>query len=277
MKRRMGWLGVIAGIAGAAWTASGQAGKNVDWPAYSGDKGSTKYSAVDQINKDTVGTLQIAWRQSGVPAELKAIWGANATAPTNWQHTPIMVDGLLYMHSGVGSVVALDPASGKVVWFDEPAHEPGRPPARGGSSRGIAYWKNGNESRIFALYGSSLIALNAKTGKRYPDFGTDGAIDLTKVGYDRGGVTGYRNSSGPIVVRDVVIVGGVPAPATDYLNERVKATKEAPPDDVRGFDAKTGKHLWTFHVRITHSSSGTQVPACHSGGRVPCAPEGTGQ
>jgi len=248
VKRSLCWFGVIAGIAGAAWTASGQAGKSVDWPAYSGDKGSTKYSAVDQIDKETVGKLQIAWRQSGVPAELKAIWGANATASTNWQHTPIMVDGLLYMHSGVGSVVALDPTSGKVVWFDEPAHEPGRPPARGGSSRGIAYWKNGNESRIFALYGSSLIALNAKTGKRYPDFGTDGAIDLTKVGYDRGGVTGYRNSSGPIVVRDVVIVGGVPAPATDYLNERVKATKEAPPDDVRGFDAKTGKHLWTFHV-----------------------------
>ena len=44
------------------------------------------------------------------------------------------------------------------------------------------------------------------------------------------------------------MVGGVPAPATDYLNERVKATKEAPPDDIRGFDAKTGKHLWTFHV-----------------------------
>lgn len=244
----MCWFGVIAGIATAVWTASGQTGKNVDWPAYSGDTGSTKYSAVDQVNRDTVSKLQIAWHQSGVPAELKAIWGASATASTNWQHTPIMVDGLLYMHSGVGSVVALDPTSGKVVWFDEPAHEPGQPPARGGSSRGIAYWRNGSDSRIFALYGSSLIALNAKTGKRYPDFGTDGAIDLAKVGYDRGGVTGYRNSSGPIVVRDVVIVGGVPAPATDYLNERVKATKEAPPDDVRGFDAKTGKHLWTFHV-----------------------------
>jgi quinoprotein glucose dehydrogenase len=49
-------------------------------------------------------------------------------------------------------------------------------------------------------------------------------------------------------VRDVIVVGGVPAPATDYLNERVKATKEAPPDDIRGFDAKTGKLLWTFHV-----------------------------
>src|SRR4029079_15203946 len=119
---------------------------------------------------------------------------------------------------------------------------------RGSSTRGVAYWENGNDSRIFAMNGANLIALHAKTGRRYSDWGTNGIVDLTRVGYDRGGVTGYRNSSGPIVVRDVVIVGGVPAPATDYLNERVKATKEAPPDDVRGFDAKTGKHLWTFHV-----------------------------
>ena len=231
----------------AAWNATGKDEKIHNWPAYSGDKASTKYSPLDQINKDTVGKLSIAWRQSGVPAELKATW-PDASAPANWQNTPIMVDGLLYMSSGVGNVVALDAATGRVLWFDVPPHDEGKAPPRGASTRGVAYWANGNDSRIFAMNGANLIALNAKTGKRYPDWGTNGAIDLTKAGYDRGGVTGYRNSSGPIVVRDVVIVAGVPSPATDYLNERVKATKEAPPDDVRGFDARTGKHLWTFHV-----------------------------
>ena len=90
--------------------------------------------------------------------------------------------------------------------------------------------------------GPNLIALNAKTGKRYADWGTNGADRSDEGRLRPGGVTGYRNSSGPIVVSDVIVVGGVPAPATDYLNERVKATKEAPPDDIRGFDAKTGKH-----------------------------------
>ncbi|HZJ33835.1 MAG TPA: pyrroloquinoline quinone-dependent dehydrogenase [Vicinamibacterales bacterium] len=247
MKNRLQWLSVVAIVVGAAWTVTGKDDKNHDWPAYSGDKASTKYSPLDQINKDTVGKLQIVWRQSGVPEELKAAYpGANA--PGNWQNTPLMVDGLLYMSSGVGTVVALDAATGKVVWFDVPPSVDGKGPARGGSSRSVAYWANGNDSRIFTMSGANLIALNAKTGKRYPDWGTNGAIDLTKVGYDRGGVTGYRNSSGPIVVRDVIVVGGVPAPATDYLSERVKATKEAPPDDIRGFDAKTGKLLWTFHV-----------------------------
>src|SRR5262249_7490432 len=162
----------------------------------------------------------IAWRQAAVPAELKAMF-PDAQGPTNWQNTPIMVDGLLYMSSGVGVIVALDAETGKVVWFDTPSHEDGQPPARAGSTRGGAYWANGQagdkDARIFAMNGANLIALNAKTGKRYPDWGTNGQIDLTKVGYDRGGVTGYRNSSGPIVVRDVVVVGGVPAPATDYL------------------------------------------------------------
>src|SRR5438045_6438657 len=152
----MWWLGVVAIAVGAAWTVTGKGEKAHDWPAYSGDKGSTKYSSLDQINKDTVGKLQIAWRQSGVPAELKAVW-TGATAPGNWQNTPIMVDGLLYMSSGVGSVVALEAATGKVVWFDVPTHDEGRAPPRGSSSRGVAYWGNGNDSRIFAIFGSSLI------------------------------------------------------------------------------------------------------------------------
>src|SRR5215813_13194453 len=135
------WLLVV--VLSAAVVGAGKSEKSHDWPAYSADKGGTKYSPLDQIDKDTVGKLQIAWRQAGVPAELKAIW-PDANASTNWQNTPIMADGLLYMHSGVGAVVALDPTLGKVVWFDVPPHEDGKPPARGGSARGVAYWKNGD-------------------------------------------------------------------------------------------------------------------------------------
>ena len=243
------WLlgGAIVAAAVVTAIAAGKDEKIHDWPAYSGDKASTKYSPLDQINKDTVGKLQIAWRQSGLPAELKGIW-PEATAPANWQNTPLMVDGLLYMSSGVGTVVALNAATGKVVWFDVPPHDEGKPAPRGGSTRGVAYWANGSDSRIFTTTGSNLVALNAKTGKRYADWGTNGVVDLTKVGYDRGSVTGYRNTSSPIVVRDVVVVGGVPSPATDYFNERMRATKEGSPGDIRGFDAKTGRLLWTFHV-----------------------------
>src|SRR5262245_40980931 len=102
MKIKQWWLGVLVLVLGAVWSSSGEDKKTHNWPAYSSDKASTKYSPLEQISKDTVGKVSIAWRQSAVPAELKTIWG-DVAGPTNWQNTPIMVDGLLYMSSGVGN------------------------------------------------------------------------------------------------------------------------------------------------------------------------------
>jgi len=244
-----GWMLGLGGLVAAAVTSTiggAQGAGNVDWPAYAGDKASTKYSALDQINAGNIDKLQIAWRRSGIPEELRTQFPEGA-APANYQHTPLMVGGLLYMSSGVGAVVALDPTTGKTVWFDTlPPRADGQPAARGGSTRGLAYWSDGTDARIIANVGSNLVALNAKTGKRYADFGVNGQVDLLK-GFERP-ITGWRWSSGPLVVRDVVIIAGVPAPATDILNERARAPKEMPPDDVRGYDVRTGKHLWTFHV-----------------------------
>jgi quinoprotein glucose dehydrogenase len=237
---------VVAAVV-AAWSIAGRAAdKNHDWPAYAGDKGSTKYSPLDQINKDTVKNLKIAWQRSGMPEELRDLF-PNTQAPANFQHTPLVVDGLMYMSSAVGAVTALDPITGKTVWFDAlPPRADGQGLSRGASTRGIAYWTDGRDARILANVGTNLVAVNAKTGKRYADFGENGQVDLLK-GFERP-ITGWRWSSGPLVVKDVIVIAGVPAPATDILNERAKAPKEMPPDDVRGYDVRTGKLLWTFHV-----------------------------
>jgi quinoprotein glucose dehydrogenase len=180
-------------------TMAGQAAdKDRDWAAYGGDKGGTKYSPLDQINKDTIKNLKIAWRKSGVPEELKASF-PDANAPANYQHTPLMVGGVLYMSSAVGAVVALDPATGKTLWFDTlPPRTDGQGLARGGATRSLAYWTDGRDARIVTNVGANLVALNAKTGKRYPDFGENGQVDLTK-GFERA-ITGWRWSSGPLVV-----------------------------------------------------------------------------
>jgi quinoprotein glucose dehydrogenase len=246
MHRKIG-LGAVVALAVAMATIAGRAAdKNRDWPAYAGDKASTKYSPLDQIDKRTIKNLKIAWRRSGMPEELRDMY-PNTLAPANYQHTPLMVDGLLYMSTAVGAVTALDPATGKTVWFDTlPPRPDGQGPARGGPTRSIAYWTDGRDARIIANVGTNLVALNAKTGKRYADFGDNGQVDLLK-GFERP-ITGWRWSSGPLVVKDVVVIGGVPAPATDILNERAKAPKEMPPDDIRGYDVRTGKMLWTFHV-----------------------------
>jgi quinoprotein glucose dehydrogenase len=217
-----------------------------EWPAYGADKAGTKYSPLDQINRDTIANLQIAWRRSAMPEELRADF-PNTVGPRNYQHTPLMVDGLLYMSSVVGAVVALDPTTGTTVWYDRlPPRADGNGLTRGGSTRSVAYWTDGTDARIVTNVGSSLVALDAKTGERYADFGDGGQVDLAQ-GFERP-VTGWRWTSGPIVVRDVIVVAGVPSPATDILNESTLAPKEMPPGDVRGFDVRTGEHLWTFHV-----------------------------
>ena len=53
----------------------------------------------------------------------------------------------------------------------------------GASKRGLAYWTDGRDARIFATTGGYLVALNATTGKRYPEFGEHGQVDLKK-GFD---------------------------------------------------------------------------------------------
>lgn len=223
-----------------------------EWRAYSGSNASMKYSPLDQINKDTVRNLRIAWRQSVTPVEVRE--GATAPAPTNYQHTPLMVDGLLYMTTGYGSVAAVNATTGKVVWFDArprfPApqvtgnvvhhDDPAQPglfvvSGRGWTTRGFAYWTDGRDGRVIAVLGQALVALNAKTGTRYPDFGTSGEVDLRK-GYERT-VDAYRWGGPPLVVGDVIVVGGMAAAGDRSL-----------PGDVRGYDVRTGALRWTFHA-----------------------------
>jgi quinoprotein glucose dehydrogenase len=165
----------------AGWTlVGGAADADRDWPAYAGDKGSTKYSPLDQINKSTIKNLRIAWTRSGLPEELRASF-PDAQAAANYQHTPLVVGGVMYVSSAVGAVVALDPTTGKTMWYDTlPARPDGQGPARGGATRGIAYWTDGQDARIVTNVGANLVALNAKTGKRYADFGENGQADLTK-------------------------------------------------------------------------------------------------
>lgn len=233
-------------VALACSTGSTQTGPvaGSDWRAYGGDPASTKYSPLDQVDASNVARLQIAWRKSATPPEIRQ--GPNAPVPINYAHTPLMVGGLLYMSTGYGTVAALEPATGKVVWFDAPPRraDASEGPAilpiagLGQAKRGLAYWTDGRDARIITTVGRELVALNAATGARYPDFGRDGAVDLTQ-GYDvDADVANFGWSSQPTIVRDVIVVGGHPT-AKD---------RRRLPGDIRGFDVRTGKQLWTFHV-----------------------------
>src|SRR5262245_35224104 len=130
----------------------GAGGDRGEWPAYGGSNASLKYAALDQINKDNAKDLRIAWRQSAMPSEVRR-GRATVTVPTNYQVTPLMVGGLLFAPAGDGSIVALNPGTGAVVWSFVP---PELKAAQGGGSdaprevlagrsanRGVAYWSDG--------------------------------------------------------------------------------------------------------------------------------------
>ena len=212
-----------------------------EWRAYSADAAGTKYTPLDQITADNAGDLRVVWRQSTIPYAIRQ--GSTVRAPALVQNTPLMADGRLYVSTALGTVAALDATTGEVVWFDPLPEGVTR---RGSATRGVAYWRgpDGDDARIIAVVGSTLVALNARTGARYPDFGVEGEVDLTQ-GYDTRPVTGFGWRSAPLVVNDVVIVGSA---ITDVTNGEMLARKEMPPGDVRGFDVRTGEQLWIFHT-----------------------------
>jgi glucose dehydrogenase len=233
------------GLAAASVVSTrSQAGKpRNEWRYYGGDKSYTRYSALDQINRDTVRNLRIAWRRPAVNSRLMQAF-ADLRPNPYLRSTPIMVDGVLYTQDGHGLVIAVDGETGRTIWEQQPS-APSREDALGSATRGVDYWRGGAgniERRIFAIRGEYLYALNAETGQPAQGFGQQGRTSLRFE--DAQPLAGrFNDSTGPLVLGNVVIVTGNTAGAGDGGNR-----KEAAPEDVRGFDAETGKLLWTFHV-----------------------------
>ena len=176
------------------------------------------------------------WRYYHADPELKSSV-PGLTASNYYRATPLMIDGRLFVQNGLGFVEELDASTGRARWTQQPL-QPGLAGLTGASaSRGVAYWRAGNDERLFTVRGSLLFALNAKTGAPVADFGANGQVDLKMgVGPDRA----YAWGGSPIVVKDVVVVGS-------NLSDR-PMKKTAVPGDVRAYDVRTGRLRWTFHV-----------------------------
>jgi glucose dehydrogenase len=217
--------------------------KNGEWPHYTSDLAGTRYSPLDQINADNFNKLEVAWRfktdNLGTRPEYKL------------EGTPLMVKGMIYTTAGTRrSIIALRADTGELVWVHaefEGQRAVNSP--RQLSGRGLSYWTDGREERIlYVTTGYRLIALDAKTGNRIPNFGKDGVVDL-KVGvfYGNGqqidlekGDAGLHST--PIVVKDTVIVGmAMKEGFTVKTHNNAKG-------QVRAFDVRTGKQLWAFHT-----------------------------
>jgi len=216
-----------------------------NWDAYGADNGSTKYTPLEQINADNVDTLQIAWRRPALDTYYRQL-NPEQRFTSNWNGTPVIKNGVAFITNGVGLVEAFDAGSGETIWVQEPPG--GVEGLPGASTRGPAFWTDGQDSLIFVQRGTYLYALDAETGAADADFGVNGRVSLQSIPED---FERYRWGGVPMVVRDVVVVGQA---MTDRFSN-----KEAPRGDVHAFDVRTGERRWTFHTIPQQGEFGTQT------------------
>ena len=167
-------LGAAAAIAASATSQAPQ--PRAEWRYFGGDKGFTRYSALDQINRDNVKNLRIAWRRPAVNAKMMAAF-PDLTPNAYLRATPIVIDGVLFTQDAHGLVIALDGETGRTIWEQQP-FAPTKDEAAGASTRGVDYWRGGAgnaDRRIFAIRGEYLYALDAATGRPVQTFGTSRA------------------------------------------------------------------------------------------------------
>ncbi len=237
-----------------AQTESAEALARGEWPAYAGTYAAARYSPLTQINRDNAKGLHIAWRWKSPDQTIHA---ANPNIGPSFANksTPLMVGGMLYTSTSLSQVVAIDAATGATKWvFDPKIYQNGLgiPANVGWTNRGVAYWRAGDDERVVILTAfAQMIALDAKTGKPVPTFGTDGRIDLAlglRRPVDR---DYYTMTSPPVIVRGVIVVG---SSVWDWWGKR-----PPPPGDVRGFDVVTGRLLWTFHTVAQEGEPGVET------------------
>lgn len=196
------------------------------WEVYRGDDGRNAWSALDAINKNNVSGLKVAWTyRTGDNI-------GNSTIECN----PIIIDKILFGISPKLKAFALDATTGKQLWIFDPFEEDS---LQGGVSRGLTYWKDGEDERIFLCAAYRMIALDAKTGNQLMDFGENGYVDLRKGLRNDKEVEKYfiQNTSPGVIYKDLIIVGS-----------SMGETYFGLPGNIRAYDVRTGKMKWIFNT-----------------------------
>jgi len=229
---------LVVGLSCSGMAIAQTGALNGEWPSYNGDRGSTKYAPLDQINADNISQIEAQWTWTS--PEVARTKENPRLASFAFESTPIVVGGVMYVSSSHSEIIAINPETGEQIWhYDPKTYDAGRPTNLGFVHRGVSHYEDGDFERIYIATGDSrLISVDAKTGKPDPNFGDGGEIDLTK------GLRRPINSKQYAVSSPPAICNGVVAVGSSIFDG--PTMKEMPPGDVRGFDARTGEVKWTF-------------------------------
>ena len=205
-----------------ALTSALSAQTHTTWRDYSGSPDAAQYSALKQINRSNVRQLELAWTY---------LTGDDR----HYFFNPIVIDRIMYVLAKNNSIVALDAATGSEIWTHTPS-----PAVKIVTNRGINYWESRDRTdrRLLFCADQSLRAIDAGTGKPIRSFGVNGAVDL-KAGLDRDPrtLTSVQSTTPGRVFEDTLIIGSA-------TNQGYGSA----PGDIRAFDVRSGKLVWTFHT-----------------------------
>lgn len=196
-----------------------------EWKMFGGGPENIHYSRLTQINRENVRSLQVAWTYDT----------NDSFSGSEMQCNPVIVGGVLYATTPKLRVIALDAATGGLRWSFDP--NDGKKPLGKMRNRGVTYWEDGDDKRIYFAFRHMLYALDAKTGKPVSSFGGSGHVDLREgLGRDPKDMTITISTPG-VVYKDSLIVGSL-----------VSEGLPAAPGYIRAYDLRTGKLRWTFHT-----------------------------
>ncbi len=216
LKRAAGSISVLlVATTLAALARSAPPAADVEWRDYAGGPSSSRFVTSTQLTKGNVSKLRVAWRYP------------NGMTDFN----PLVARGVVYTRAANDTFAAVEASTGREVWVS--ASVPGF------NVRGINYWESadGKDRRLIYSAANSLYELDAQTGKPIASFGTQGRVDL-RVGLDRDPAAVDQQSRTPgHVFENLIIMGS--ATNQEYASA---------PGDIRAFDVRTGKLVWTFHT-----------------------------
>ena len=214
-----GGLG-LTGVSQGQQSASRVAFDYRTWDQYLGGADSSQYSSLNQINRDTVSKLKLAW--------------SYATGEGGgYIFNPLIVGKVMYVLAHNHSVVALDAATGKELWRHENKGRVGE--------RGMNYWesKDRSQRRLFFIISGMLTSIDAQTGKTDTSFGKDGFVDLREgLAGDISKLRPLQTSNPGRIFEDLIIIS-LPAGGVGYIST---------PGDIHAYNVRTGKLAWVFHT-----------------------------
>lgn len=186
------------------------------WSAYGGGPDQSRYFVQDQITKENVSQLEVAFTYS-------------TKDETTYLNNPIIVDSIMYVLAKNRSLVAINATTGEELWIHANLN--------GMTRRGITYWENEDRTdrRIIFTLNNSLQAINAITGESILTFGNEGVVDIREgLGRD---VSRIETRGPATLFEDIMIIGTFPGEG--YV---------APPGHVRAYHVVTGEMVWIFHT-----------------------------